>query len=95
MLAKQDYVGAALTAATGVAQIAAIWASTPDGNSTVTPVSSQPTEQPQENYNDQGASITDVSGEDITTQRLVIEFSDEAVEAVGRHVKKAESERRI
>lgn len=94
-LAKQDYVGAALTAATGVAQIAAIWASTPDGNSTVTPVSSQPTEQPQESYNDQGASVTDVSGEDITTQRLVIEFSDEAVEAVGRHVKKAESERRI
>ena len=94
-LAKQDYAGAALTALTGAAQIAAIWASTPDGNSTVSPVSSQPTEQPQESYNDQGASVTDVSGDDITTQRLVIEFSDEAVEAVGRHVKKAESERRI
>jgi hypothetical protein len=94
-LAKQDYVGAALTAATGIAQIAAIWASTPDGNTTVSPVAAQPTEQPQESYNDQGASITDVSGDDITTQRLVIEFSDEAVEAVGRHVKKAESERRI
>jgi len=93
-LAKQDYAGATFTALTGAAQIAAIWASTPDGNTTVTPVT-EPTEQVTESYNEQGTSVTDISGDDISTQRMIIEFSDEAVEVVGRHIKKAESERRI
>ena len=93
-LAKQDYAGATFTALTGAAQIAAIWASTPDGNTTVTPVS-EPAEQVTESYNEQSASVTDISGDDISTQRMIIEFSDEAVEVVGRHIKKAESERRI
>lgn len=93
-LAKQDYAGATFTALTGAAQIAAILASTPDGSSSVTPVTT-PTESTTESYNEQSASVTDISGDSISTQRLVIEFSDEAVDAVGRQVKKADRDGRI
>jgi len=93
-LAKQDYAGATFTALTGAAQIAAILASTPDGSSTVAPVST-PTETTTESYNEQSATVTDVSDGGISTQRLVIEFSDEAVDAVGRHVDNAKRLGRI
>ena len=69
--------------------------STPDGGGTITTPSATANEAPVENYSDQGTSVTDISGDDISTQRMIIEFSDEAVEVVGRHIKKAESERRI
>lgn len=87
--------GMASAALVGATQLATIMSSTPDGGGTITTPSATANEAPVENYSDQGASVTDISGDDISTQRMIIEFSDEAVEVVGRHIKKAESERRI
>ena len=87
--------GMASAALVGATQLATIMSSTPDGGGTITTPSATANEAPVENYSDQGTSVTDISGDDISTQRMIIEFSDEAVEVVGRHIKKAESERRI
>ncbi len=87
--------GMASAALVGATQLATIMSSTPDGGGTITTPSATANEAPVESYSDQGASVTDISGDDISTQRMIIEFSDEAVEVVGRHIKKAESERRI
>ena len=86
--------GMASAALVGATQLATIISSTADGGGTIT-TPSVSTETTTESYNEQSATVTDISGDSISTQRLVIEFSDEAVDAVGRHVKKAESDGRI
>jgi len=97
-LASQNYVGAALIAATGAAQIAAILSSKPDGagsgGGAATPASA-PEQQTFETFNDQGATITDISGGESTSQRLTIEFNDEVVDAIARQIDKSKSDGRV
>lgn len=86
-LADQNYVGAALTAATGVAQIAAILASKPDGSgSVVTPTAQAPTQQPIESYSEQSSTLTDLSSGGNSSQRLVLEFNDDVVDVIARKI---------
>lgn len=86
-LADQNYVGATLTAATGVAQIAAILASKPDGSgSVVTPTAQAPTQQPIESYSEQSSTLTDLSSGGNSSQRLVLEFNDDVVDVIARKI---------
>ena len=52
------------------------------------------TQSPVNNFNDQGAAITDISDDRMTTQRLVIEFNDEVVDAISRNIQKSQSDGR-
>jgi hypothetical protein len=89
-------VNAGLIAATGLGQAAGI---TKGGGSGGVGGqggggATQQTTQPIENFNDQGTTITDISGGDQSTQRLVIEFNDELVDAISRHIQKSQSDGR-
>jgi hypothetical protein len=93
-LAEQNYPAAVLTAVTGAAQIAAILSSKPDGGGSLSgPPASAPT-PPQQSFNDQGATITDISDGEITRQSLTIEFNDEVVDALSRQIQKSQSDGR-
>ena len=95
-LSKQDYAGAAYIGLTGAAQIAAIWASTPDGggSSSQSPAAT-PAETPAVTYNEQTTTVTDIT-EDVSSQAIFrIEFTDEVVDAVARKIDKAKSDGRV
>jgi hypothetical protein len=98
-LAEQNYVGAALTAATGVTQIAAILASTPNGGggSVSAPSSSKPEPQAliEPDTNQQSTTVTDISGGEQSTQRFAFEFSDAIIDVIAKKVKESKSEGRI
>jgi hypothetical protein len=51
-------------------------------------------EGPVNNFNDQGAAITNISNGEMTTQRMVIEFSDESVDVLSRQIQKSQSDGR-
>lgn len=51
-------------------------------------------QQPIDNFNDQGTTITDVSGGERSMQRLIIEFNDEVVDAISRQIQKSQSDGR-
>ncbi len=95
-LAAQDYAGAALTALTGAAQIAAIWTSTPDGGgSSSQAAAATPADTPAVTYSEQTTTVTDIT-EDVSSQAIFrIEFTDEVVDAVARKIDKAKSDGRI
>lgn len=94
-LSDQNYVSAALIAATGAAQIAAILSSSPDapGGKAATPASA-PEKETVDEFNDQGTTITDISGGEQTSQRITIEFNDEVVDAISRQIQKSQSDGR-
>ena len=93
-LASQNYPGAALTAVTGLAQIAAIMSSSPEGggSSTITP----PSESPQpESFDDQGITATDISDGSQQSTSMIIEFSDETIDVMAKKVMQAQSDGRV
>ena len=99
-LADQNYAGAAVTAATGAAQLAAILSASPDGGGgSITPPSSGGVSSSDVQPADTGTavSVTEISDfqETQQTERFVIEFSDDVVDAVARKVQQAENDGRI
>jgi len=93
-LKTQNYASAALIAATGAIQIAAILSSSPDGGgSSSTQAPSQP--QAQQSFTDQSATVTDISSGAQDSMRISIEFSDEIVDTIGRKYDQAKSDGRI
>ena len=94
-LASQDYVGAGITALAGLAQVASILSSNPDGGggSTVSP-GAAPTEQPTPSFNEQSTTVTDISEGENNSQILKIEFNDEVIDAVATRVDKSRSDGR-
>ena len=87
-------VGMALAGLTGAAQLAAIMSSTPDGGGALSAPPAAPAQAPQKSFNDQGATITDISDGEMTSQSLVIEFNDEVVDALSRQIQKSQSDGR-
>ena len=102
-LADQNYAGAAVTAVTGAAQLAAILSATPDGSSgTISPVSttSDTTSDTGSTFTGDETSttitdITELTGTEQSTERFIIEFSDDVVDAVARKVKQSENDGRV
>ena len=102
-LAEQNYAGAAVTAVTGAAQLAAILSATPNGTSgTISPVSSS-----SDTTSDAGSTftgeptsttitdITELTDSGQSTERFIIEFSDDVIDAVARKVKQSENDGRV
>jgi hypothetical protein len=93
-----DYFNVGLIATTGAIQLAnALSSSKGGGGSTSNPTgggAGQQTTQPVENFNDQGATITNISDGVSTRQSLVIEFNDEVVDAISRQIQKSQSDGR-
>lgn len=102
-LAEQNYAGAAVTAVTGAAQLAAILSATPNGASgTISPVSSS-----SDTTSDAGSTftgeptsttvtdITELTDSGQSTERFIIEFSDDVIDAVARKVKQSENDGRV
>jgi hypothetical protein len=88
-------IGMTLAAGVGAAQLAAIMSSTSNGGGSLAPAPpAVPEQAPQQNFNDQGTTITDISGGEITSQRLIIEFNDEVVDAISRQIQKSQSDGR-
>jgi len=90
-------VGMTLAGLTGAAQLAAITSSTSNGGGSLPSATSAPPpprDEPTKNFNDQGATITDISDQQQTSQRLVIEFNDEVVDAISRQIQKSQSDGR-
>jgi len=87
-------VGMALAGLTGAAQLAAIMSSTPDGGGALSAPPAAPAQAPQKSFNDQGATITDISDGEMTSQNLIIEFNDEVVDALSRQIQKSQSDGR-
>jgi hypothetical protein len=48
-----------------------------------------------ESFNDQGLNVTDITGGEQQTTRMIIEFSDEAVDVMARKVIKAQRDGRV
>jgi hypothetical protein len=102
-LASQNYVGAAVTAATGIAQLAAILSASPDGGGggNIAPISgSSPTSNTGSTFTGEPTSttvtdITEIDGSQQSTERFIIEFSDDVVDAVARKVKQSENDGRV
>ena len=95
-LAAQDYAGAALTALTGAAQIAAIWSSTPDGGgSSAQPAAASSSETQPAIYNEQTTTATDITDTTSSQTILRLEFSDEVVDALARRVEQSKSDGRV
>jgi hypothetical protein len=88
-------IGMTLAAGVGAAQLAAIMSSTPSGGGALAaPPPAVPEQAPQQNFNDQGTTITNLSDGEMTTQRMVIEFSDESVDVLSRQIQKSQSDGR-
>lgn len=87
-------VGMALAGLTGAAQLAAIMSSTPDGGGALSAPPAAPAQAPQKSFNDQGATITDISDGEMTSKNLIIEFNDEVVDALSRQIQKSQSDGR-
>lgn len=101
-LADQNYAGAAVTAATGIAQLAAILSASPDGGGgNITPTSgSSSTSNTGPTFTGEPTSttvtdITELDGSQQSTERFIIEFSDDVVDAVARKVKQSENDGRV
>ena len=84
-------VNAGLIAATGLMQAGSI---TNGGGSGSLSAPSANEKAPQQSFNDQGATITDISDGEITRQSLTIEFNDEVVDALSRQIQKSQSDGR-
>lgn len=94
-LADQNYVGAALTAATGAAQIAAILASTPDGGTSTAAVSTvEASEAEAVDTSDQTTSVIDLSSEGSSTQTFKIEFTDEVIDVIATKITESDRDGR-
>jgi hypothetical protein len=87
-------IGMTLAGLTGAAQLAAITSSTPDGGGSLSAPPAVPEQAPQQSFNDQGTTITDISDGESISQALVIEFSDEVVDAISRQIQKSQSDGR-
>jgi hypothetical protein len=88
-------IGMTLAAGVGAAQLAAIMSSTPSGGGALAaPPPAVPEQAPQQNFNDQGTTITNLSDGEMTTQRMTLEFSDEVVDVLSRHIQKSQSDGR-
>ena len=88
-------IGMTLAAGVGAAQLAAIMSSTPSGGGALAaPPPAVPEQAPQQNFNDQGTTITNLSDGEMTTQRMIIEFSDESVDVLSRQIQKSQSDGR-
>jgi hypothetical protein len=88
-------IGMTLAGLTGAAQLAAIMSSTSDGGGSLAPAPpAVPEQSPQDSFNDQGTTITDISGGEMTSQRMIIEFNDEVVDALSRQIQKSQSDGR-
>jgi hypothetical protein len=88
-------LGMTLAAGVGAAQLAAIMSSTSDGGGSLAPPPpAVPEQSPQDSFNDQGTTITDISGGEMTSQRMIIEFNDEVVDALSRQIQKSQSDGR-
>jgi hypothetical protein len=97
-IAPYDYFNVGLIATTGAVQFAnALSSSKGGGGSMSAPTGSgtpQQAPEPVDDFNDQGATITDISEGQQSTQRLVIEFNDEVVDAISRQIQKSQSDGR-
>ena len=102
-LADQNYVGAAVTAATGAAQLAAILSAKPDGGGgTIAPASAASGGSTDTGSTFTGdatsttiTDITELTDSGQSTERFIIEFSDDVIDAVARKVKQSENDGRV
>lgn len=102
-LASQNYAGAAVTAATGAAQLAAILSAKPDGGGgTIAPASASSSGSTDIGQTFTGeptsttiTDITELTGTGQSTERFIIEFSDDVIDAVARKVKQSENDGRV
>jgi len=58
------------------------------------PPTPQQAPEPVNDFNDQGATVTDISGGEQTSQRIIIEMNDEFVDVMSRAVQKSQSDGR-
>jgi tetrahydromethanopterin S-methyltransferase subunit G len=89
-----NYVNVGLLAATGAVQVANALSSSKGGGGSLSAPTAAPQQSLQQSFNDQGTTITDISDGEVTSQRLVIEFNDEVVDAISRQIQKSQSDGR-
>jgi hypothetical protein len=89
-----NYVNVGLLAATGAVQVANALSSSKGGGGSLSAPTAAPQQSPQQSFNDQGTTITNLSDGEMTTQRMVIEFSDELVDVLSRQIQKSQSDGR-
>jgi hypothetical protein len=89
-----DYFNVGLIAATGAVQATNALSSSKGGGGSMSAPTAGPQQSPQQSFNDQGAIISDISDGENTRQSLVIEFSDEVVDAISRQIQKSQSDGR-
>jgi hypothetical protein len=87
-------VNAGLIAATGLLEAGGIAKGGGGGAALNGGGSADQTQSPINNFNDQGAAITNISDGEMTTQRMIIEFSDESVDVLSRQIQKSQSDGR-
>jgi hypothetical protein len=88
-------VNAGLIVATGLGQAAGISKGGGGGGAGISGGGNpEQSENPVNNFNDQGAAITNISEGEMTTQRMIIEFSDESVDVLSRQIQKSQSDGR-
>ena len=89
-----DYFNVGLLATTGAVQVANALSSTKGGGGSLSAPPSASRQAPQQSFNDQGATITNISDGEISSQSLIIEFNDEVVDALSRQIQKSQSDGR-
>jgi hypothetical protein len=89
-----DYVNVGILATTGAVQVANALSSSKGGGGSLSAPTAAPQQSPQQSFNDQGTTITDISDGEVTSQRVVIEFNDEVVDAISRQIQKSQSDGR-
>jgi hypothetical protein len=89
-----DYFNVGLLATTGAVQLANALSSSKGGGGSLSAPPSASRQAPQQSFNDQGATITDISDGEMTSQSLIIEFNDEVVDALSRQIQKSQSDGR-
>jgi hypothetical protein len=89
-----DYVNVGILATTGAVQVANALSSSKGGGGSLSAPTAAPQQSPQQSFNDQGTTITDISDGEVTSQRLTIEFNDEVVDAISRQIQKSQSDGR-
>ena len=102
-LAEQNYAGATVTALTGAAQLAAILSAKPDGGGgTIAPASAASSGSTDTGSTFTGdatsttiTDITELTDSGQSTERFIIEFSDDVIDAVARKVKQSENDGRV
>jgi hypothetical protein len=98
--AARDYtlslgaVNAGLIVATGLGQAAGIAKGGGGGPNVGGGGTNDQERRPVNDFNDQGAIISDINDSESTTQRFVLEFSDEFVDVMSRQVQKSQSDGR-